>query len=309
MNRRSGQVDKGRKEHYIALLFMALIVIFWGYSFISTKVVLAYIPPITIAFLRQIIASAILIPFAWRAGALFSIKLSDLKTIAAASLFGIVLYFALENSGLQYTTASNASMIVSALPIFTLFSEAFLFNLKVSWRMVFCLAISVIGVFMVATVGGSLDLGSSTLIGNLMVMGSMACWVAYTILTRDLAGKYSGITISAYQSLISIILFVPFIVPEASRWRPLNATDLSFLSNLVFLGAFCSALAYLLYIYAVKRLGATVSSAFLNLIPVVTAVSGYVVLQETITLLQLFGMVLIMAALYGLNRLDLRPAN
>jgi drug/metabolite transporter (DMT)-like permease len=303
LNYISGRDCGGKKEHYIALLCMLLIVLFWGYSFISTKVVLAQIPPVSIAFLRQIIASSILIPLAWRAGALSGMTLKDLKTIALAGLFGIVLYFILENSGLKYTTASNASMIVSALPIFTLSSEALLFNLKVTRGMIFCLITSVAGVFMVATVGGSLDLGSSTLIGNLMVMGSMACWVIYTILTRDLAGKHSGMTISAYQSLASVFIFLPFLVPEIGLWSIRDLADISVLANLIFLGAFCSALAYLLYIRAVKNLGATVSSAFLNLIPVVTMVSGYLLLHERVTPLQILGMAMIMMALYLLNRL------
>jgi drug/metabolite transporter (DMT)-like permease len=77
-------------------------------------------------------------------------------------------------------------------------------------------------------------------------------------------------TISAYQSLASVFIFLPFLVPEIGLWSIRDLADISVLANLIFLGAFCSALAYLLYIRAVKNLGATVSSAFLNLIPVVT---------------------------------------
>ena len=74
-------------------------------------------------------------------------------------------------------------------------------------------------------------------------------------------------------------------------------------ANLLFLGVFCSGFAYIFYIYATRRLGATVVSAFLNLIQVVTAVFGYLILHDTLSWMQVLGMALIMIALYHLNRL------
>lgn len=64
----------------------------------------------------------------------------------------------------------------------------------------------------------------------------------------------------------------------------------------------CSALEYLFYINAVKRIGATVSTTFLNLIPVVTVVSGTLLLQEKLLRIEVLGMGLIMASIYALNK-------
>ncbi len=126
--------------------------LFWGYSFISTKTVLTQIPPISIAFFRQIIATIVLNPLALYTRCMPKMALRDLMLAVGAGFFGIVMYFVFENSGLQYTTASNASMIVSALPVFTLISEAILFRLNVNWKMIVCLAISIIGVSLVVTI-------------------------------------------------------------------------------------------------------------------------------------------------------------
>lgn len=148
---------KKNQEYYLALLFIILAVLFWGFSYISTKIVLTQIPPISIALFRQIIAVLILIPGVIWTKTLPKASLNNVGFIIAASCFGIVLYFILENNGLQFTTASNASMIVSAVPIFTMLSEALFFKLKVSWKMVLCLVSSVFGVYIVATVNGRLD--------------------------------------------------------------------------------------------------------------------------------------------------------
>jgi drug/metabolite transporter (DMT)-like permease len=117
--------DGQEKEHYLALLLMVLASLFWGLSFISTKIILTEIPPVTIAFLRQFIAAAALLPMIVFSHGLPKITRKDLAVICSSGFFGIVLYSVLENNGLQYTTASR---IVAALPIFTLISEALFFR-------------------------------------------------------------------------------------------------------------------------------------------------------------------------------------
>jgi drug/metabolite transporter (DMT)-like permease len=158
------------------------------------------------------------------------------------------------------------------------------------------------------TVDGHLDFSSSRFYGNLLMMGSMICWVVYTFLNKNLDGKYSGMTVITYQSLASIFLFMPFVLPEIKRWPEFGSISPFILANLVFLGVVCSALEYLFYIYAVKRLGATVSTTFLNLIPVVTVVSGTLLLQEKLLWIEVLGMGLIMASIYALNRITSQSA-
>ena len=281
---------------------MVLTVVFWGLSIISTKVVLAQIPPVSIAFFRYSIATATLIPLAFLTHSLPKITLKDLGTLIITSMFGIVLYFLFENNALQYTTASNASMLVAAMPLFAIIIEALFFRQRISWKMAVCILISIVGVYLVVTVDGRLDFSSASFFGNLLMMGSMICWVVYTFLNKNLEGKYSGMTIITYQSLASIFIFMPFVIPEIKRWPELASITPSILANLVFLGVFCSALEYLCYIYAVKRLGATVSTTFLNLIPVVTVVSGTLLLQEKLLWIEVLGMGLIMASIYALNK-------
>ncbi len=294
-------LNQAKRERYLALLLMILTVILWGLSYISTKVVITQIPPISIAFFRLIIAVATLIPLAMYSGALRMIAMRDLGAVALAGLFGLVLYFIFENTSLQYTTASNASMIIAALPIFTLISEALFFQLKVTRNMVICLLASIIGIYLVVSVNGQIDLSSARFLGNLLMICSLVCWIVYTSINKKLNKRYPSIAIITYQSLASILLFIPFVIPEAARWPSFSNISFSSVANLFFLGVFCSAFAYFFYIYAAKRLGSTVSAAFLNLIPVVTVISGSVVLQEELLWIQICGMGIIMASIFWLN--------
>lgn len=293
------EASKGKREYYIALIFLIISVVFWGYSFISTKIVLAVIPPVTIAFLRQIIAAVTL--FAWLlfTKSFTKVSLKHMAVIALSGFFGIVLYFVFENNGLKLTSASNASMIVSSVPIFTLFTEAIFYKMKITARMVVCILLSIAGVYLVVTVNGRLDFSSSMFLGNMLMIGAMVAWVVYVMLNKGLSENYSGVIITFYQTLSSIVLFIPFIIPEIHSWKPITLIPLL---NLLYLGIFCSAFAYFFYIYATKRLGATVSSAFLNLVPIVTVISGFLVLHESLAFAQIAGMALIMISLFKLSR-------
>jgi drug/metabolite transporter (DMT)-like permease len=284
-----------KKSKLLAIAAIILTVIFWGYSFVSTKIILEELPPITIAFFRQIIAAVVLIIFLFVRKLYIKMPMKDILLLAASSLFGIVFYFLFENMGLKYTSASNASIIVAAVPIFTLITESLFYKFKLTKRVVGCVIVSIIGVFVVIFEQGSLDFSSGSTKGNLLMIGAMISWVIYTIICKSLTDKYNGIVITTYQMIAGSILFVPFIIPEIKQWQSISTYSVV---NLLYLALFCSALAYYLYNLAVKSLGATISSMFLNLIPVVSIIGGILVLNENISLLQIAGMLLIMLSLF-----------
>jgi drug/metabolite transporter (DMT)-like permease len=293
---RSGKTPASR---YLNLIFVLFPVVFWGVSFISTKVVLREVPPVSIAFFRQLIALLPLFLWGIATRSAFRIALKDLLLLVGSSFFGIVLYFIFENNGLRYTTASSASMIVAAVPIFTMMTELIFFKLKPNLKVIACIIASILGVYLVISVNGRLDFSSVAFKGNMLVMGAMASWVIYTVMSRKLASRYSSFIITLYQTILSSVLFLPFLLPEFGDWKPVSMTALL---NLVYLGVFCSAVSYFMFLYAIKKLGPTISSAFLNLIPVISVLTGYLILDEKLLPIQYGGMLIIMASLFLLNK-------
>jgi drug/metabolite transporter (DMT)-like permease len=178
------------------------------------------------------------------------------------------------------------------------------YKLKINLKMLVCIILSIVGVYLVISVNGKMDFSSSMLRGNMLVMGAMVVWVIYTLLNKQLDEAYSSVVLITFQSLSSIVLFVPFVLREVRLWKPLSPVPLF---NLIYLGVFCSAFAYFFYIYAAKRLGPTISSAFLNLIPIVSVICGYLILGEKLMPVQIVGMALVMVSLYLLNRKEKAP--
>lgn len=287
------------------LLAVLLSVVFWGISFVSTKVVLKDLPPVSIAFFRQITAILPLLAIMRFKKETIKLEKGEGIRFVVASLFGIVLYFVLENQGLTMTSASNASMLVAAIPVFALIAESAATKKRLSLPSLFCILASIAGVYCVIFNGGPVDLSSRSFLGNLMVLGAMASWIVYTFLSKKLGERYSSIKMTTIQCFISIPLFVPFLLHEIGSWR---MPSLQGLWNLLFLGVFCSALAYVFYLQGLKVLGPVLPSAFLNLIPVVTITTGVLFLNETLSLVQLAGSVLIVGSLSFLSLMK-KPVN
>ena len=294
------------KKSFLGILFVLFAVFFWGISFVSTKIVLTGIPPVSIAFFRQFIALVPLIALMLLRKESFHLSRGDLKLFFIAALFGIVLYFVFENNGLTLTSASNASMLVAAIPIFTLIIEGISNHKRMSVASLGCILASFLGVFCIIFEKGVIDLNSKVFIGNLLVFGAMASWIIYTFLSKNLGKRYSSLKLTTIQSFLSIPLFTPFIIAEIPTW---HVPSMAVIGNLVFLGVFCSGIAYVFFLYSLQTMGPVLPSAFLNLIPVVTIITGMIVLSEKLSLIQIAGAVLIVGSLTLLSLMKLRERN
>jgi drug/metabolite transporter (DMT)-like permease len=213
-------------------------------------------------------------------------------------LFGVVLYSVFENSGLQFTSPATASMLVAAIPVFILILESAFTRRWPDWITALCIFLSIGGVWLVLFDGGTPDLARGSLKGNLLVLAAMACWIIYTFLSKKLGQRYSSLKLTTIQTLCALLLFFPFSVGEMHRW---HLPSLTASLHLIFLGVFCSAIAYVLYLYGINVMGSVIPSTFLNLCPVVTILAGFLILGEIPTWVQLTGALLIIGSLTALS--------
>ncbi len=276
-----------------AQLALLAAVVIWGFSFLSIKVAVGVIPPLTLAFSRFVLASALLCWVRRWLEPRAKVAAADLPLLAGAGVIGITLYFFFENNGVRLITASAASIIIAGIPVLTLLSENLFFKGRWSAVKVGSVLLSVIGVYLLVT-GDRQDLGRNGIgLGYLLMSGAALSWVLYVIVTRPLFKKYSQLTIVGYQTYFGTLAFVPFLFFERVQWQSVNAV---IIWNVLFMGVFCSALAYYFYVYALDKLGANVTSLFLNLIPLITVLTGWLILGEKLLPLQMLGGALVIAA-------------
>lgn len=286
----------------MANLAMLVTVTLWGMSFISIKTAVSEVPPITLALLRFMIASTILLIITRKVEPTTKLQPNDLRKMIIAGFFGITLYFFFENTALRLTTASSAALITSIVPIVAITMDILVFKTRVSFIKCIGILIAMSGAYLAITANGQLDFSSQTFIGNLFVVGAMLSWSVYTLLNKSFQGKYSGLFLTTYQSLFGTMFLIPLSLFEYKEWHFFSLTAFS---NILFLAIGCSALGYFLYIYALSKLDVTITTLYLNLMCIIGVLGGHFFLQETIFPAQIAGGAMIIFSIIMINFITL----
>lgn len=266
----------------------------WGITFVSTKVLLSIFAPAEILFLRFLLGMIALwcvCPHRLRVdGARHELL------FAGAGLCGVTLYFLLENIALQYTLASNVGVLVAISPLFTALLARILLGEQLRLRFFVGFAFALTGIVCINVNSGAvLRLNP---LGDLLAMLAALTWAFYSILTRKIGQLGHDTTLATRRifgwGLLLMLPVLPFAGVSADVDRlflPLAA------GNLLFLGLGASALCFVLWNFALTRLGPVCVSQYIYLIPLVTVGTSLLVLGEPVTLLAVLGMALILAGL------------
>lgn len=277
----------------IAHIFALLIMLIWGISYLSISVVVQEINPVLSAFYRFLISSVILYIILKTKYPEEKVLREDRMKMALGGLLGVALYFIFENYSVKYTSASNVSILISSIPVFTLFSQMFIFREKMTKEKVLGASLSAVGIIVIIASKEKISLFSQGTVGDLMALTAALCWVFYNVVTSKFKGKYKSITVTTYQGMWGCLFLSPSILFNRISVPSMNVT-----LNLIFLSLFCSFIAYVMYIYCLERLGATIITTYINLQPIVSLVSAYLILKEKITPWQLMGSVVIILGVF-----------
>ncbi|AEH51766.1 DMT family transporter [Pseudothermotoga thermarum] len=266
-----------------------LVVLFWGLSFVATRIVVMSIPPLTAALIRFLIASF----------ALFLVnrkipKLFNWHTFFAG-FWGITMYFFFENSGLVYSYPTNASLIVSSAPIlYTLFTHVVqkkrttLIQYLSSLMAFFGVAIVILNGRFVLKVNP---------IGDILLLGAAVAWVFYTYHVEKMpqADSIEGVFAITIWGFLTLIPFVAFE----------NKSSLSFslpvVAGLLYLGIVCSGIAYVFWNIGLKRVGTRYTTNTIYFIPVVTSVAETILLKNPPNLYTILGGCFVILGLWLFN--------
>ncbi len=225
------------KKHK-ALAAVIACVLFWGFSFISIKIAVAVLPPMTLGAFRFALAVIILFFIKRKIAPKEKLITKDIPLLAGAGITGVTLYFFFENNGVSLIPASEASIFVGAIPVIAMISEAAWAkisfyrkkklakeNLNIEEKIAvnenknrqplfFKTILPGIGALLslagVALVAGVSFAFSGTALGYIFMSGACVSWVIYCFLTRSLFISYSRIFIVFWQSLFGFAGFLPF---------------------------------------------------------------------------------------------------
>jgi drug/metabolite transporter (DMT)-like permease len=253
--------------------FVALSVI-WGLPYFFIKVAVQEVSPLILAFSRVALATLILMPIAWRRGALRSLG----RHKAAIIAFGLVEFaipFSLISLGERWISSSVTGILIAMVPLSIALIQRF-FGVRESlsaWRIA-GLAIGFIGVSALLGTGPISGLLGWAGVGCMLI--STICYaVGPLIIQRHLHSLDSIGPLTLSLLVASVILFVPAVIELPAVWPSTAA-----LASIAVLGVVCTAVAMLLMFYLVHHAGASRATVITYINPVVATLLGVLVLDE-----------------------------
>jgi drug/metabolite transporter (DMT)-like permease len=283
------------KQRYFVYGIVTLSMMIWGMTFIWYKQVFVQIRPISLVFLRLLIASPVLLLVSASLRRLQCIRRQDLPYFLILALFEPFLYFMGESFGMQRVSPTLGSVIVATIPLFTPVAASFFYHERFTKFNLAGIIISMLGVLMV--MAGEMSLSGSTFGGSLLMFLAVFAAVGYSVLVIKLSGTYNSFSIVSWQNTVGMLYFLPlFMIFELDHTRQIQWTS-SVIIPLLELALFGSALAFVFFTYSIKRLGMTRSTVFSNLIPVFTTLFSFLILKEEITGLKIAGIGVVIGGL------------
>ena len=284
------------KEFRVVGLFSLIFaMIIWASSFVALKTAMTDIGPYTTIFLRMIFASLCFLYFIKRFMKYRYTK-KDIKYILVLGLFEPCLYFLFEAKALQLTSASQAGMVASLMPLITALFAGYLLKEVVTQKLIFGSLLAMIGVVWLSVNATSSVSAPNPLLGNFLELCAMSCGAGYTIVARYLAYKFDAIFITAMQAFMGVIFFLPFFAYESVTM----SMHFSFeaIAWIAYLGVVVTLGGYGLYNYALTKIEASKAAVFINLIPIFTIILAYLMLGELMTEQQLWASILILIGVF-----------
>lgn len=280
---------KGSKKAY---LYLIITFILWGSLYVVSKKVLGELPAFTISMIRFAIAFAVLGLLGRKKRV--KIERQDYKYVAAIGVVGYFVAVGAQLLGTKYAGASMASLLNSLNPVTMSVFAAIFLKEKLTLQKIAGMILALIGVYIV--LGGGND--AYSIPGILFSAVAVLAWSAISILVRKLTQKYPSLLVTRYGIGVAVFCYLPLSIWELVTHTQAVHLDMSGIVELVYMGAICTGVAYLLWNKSLEELPAGICSAFYPIQPLVSTLCGILFLRERITAAFVLGAACIVAGLW-----------
>lgn len=287
---------------YYLLLVTAML--FWGGSWPSAKILVLITPtPLTIGFLRFLVASLLFIPVViYRQQTMKNLLVGrNLQILLLAGLTGVFGYGVFFLTGMRFTTAAQGSIIAGMNPV-TVALFAHLFHserLASNWQYG-GFALSFAGVILVVGVQALLEFNLEHLIGNIIILFAMITWGLYSSISKEGMKRMPALAVTAGGVVFGCIFFgISALIEQPSTFIPSMGID--FWLNILYLGGLVTFLGFFFYLDAIDNLGATKAAGFISLVPVFGTILSFMILHDVLYWTFGLGLILVVLGIIAIN--------
>ncbi len=299
------------QRHGWAFAGLLLAVLCWSGNALVARAFHEAIPPLTLSFWRWVLATCLLLPFVarsiWAHRAALRAASWRLPIIAA---LGISSYNSLLYSAAQSTEAINLTLVNTCLPLFTFIGAGLLLGEWPARRAWFGMAIAAGGlIYLISRGSWAAFTGLAFKTGDLIMLVAVLVWALYTLSLRRWAVflQVPPLTLLGVLMLVGMPMILPFYLFELSQLGGFTPTPTN-LAVIAYTAIFASLVAYLTWNHGVKTVGAAKAAMATYLMPVFTAILGWLVLGEGLQVFHWIGGGLIFAGLLLATQTNVRSA-
>lgn len=281
-----------------SFLLLLLPPLFWAGNALLARATAGDLPPVALAFWRWILALVLILPFTGRdLWASRGILWRHWRPVLGMALTSVAAYNTLLYMAVQTTTAINATLVGTALPVMVLLLARLWLGDPIRPRQALGMAVSIIGLLTVVTRGEPARLATLTLTpGDGLMLLASASWATYSVMLRRFPIPVRGFTLLTALIVLGWLMILPFYLFELSLGYTVHLRPMT-LGVIAYTAVCASLLAYYFWNLGVTSVGAPTAGLFANLIPLFTAILGVALLGETFAWFHALGGGLIFAGI------------
>ena len=259
-------------------LALVLVQLFFASLAVIGRVVLPVLSPGVLVTMRIVGAAGVMLAFNLLRGGPWIRDRRVLARIALAGLLGVTANQALFLYGLKHTTAVNATILVTTVPVFTVLGSLLLGLERPSRLKLTGIVLAAAGaIYLVGPDRLSLDPGVA--LGNLLILCGMVCYAAYFLISKPVVARHDPISVSAYMMGFAAVGILPIGIPAIAT-SSLHEIPAHIWWLAAYLVAGPTVGAYFLNLWALRRASSNTVATFIYLQPVFAAISAPLLLDE-----------------------------
>ncbi|PCJ60693.1 MAG: EamA family transporter [Rhodospirillaceae bacterium] len=268
-------------------------------NLIVGRAMVDHVPPVALSFWRWAVAFAFLLPIAWPAlRSQYRILLGAWKLLCLLGFLGIVGALTLTYAALQWTTATNASLINASVPAQIPILAWLMFRDRVTPRQALGIALTMFGVAIIVFRGDLRMLGTVDLAwGDPLILLVTLFWALYSVLLKRLPGGLHPTGVLVAVIACGLIMLLPFYVAEMASGKSMILDETS-IAAILYVGVFAAAGGFLFWHSGVAKIGPNRTGVFFNLVPVFGLFLAITFLGETLYAFHVVGVPLIFTGIW-----------
>jgi drug/metabolite transporter (DMT)-like permease len=289
----------GEGRHVSPYLLLALATLFWAGNIILGRAMRADIPPVAMAFWRWTIAFCVVMPFAFgRLKQHRHVLLRSWRLLAFMGGIGIATYNTLSYIALRSTTATNATLFNSLIPVLIVPIAWLVLRERIRPLQALGVAISLAGVLVIVARGDLSTLRDLSINGgDLLLLAAMVLWAFYTVALRFKPPELDTLAFLAAIVLFGLPVLAVFYAMELASGATFELTPVSAVT-LAYYGTMPSVVAYLFFNRGVAMIGPQRAGIFIHLVPAYGVILSTLFLNEPPQAFHAAGIVLIFIGIW-----------